>query len=242
LASGAKADFWSDLLNNVLKPTGEQIVNQLKPVITDAANNAINQILGSLGKKRSIPISKEQLEKIKEVISQHAQKWGDKFQGLFDKLKELAEKIKDQSWVQAGLTKREVHDLIDAEHARHVRDTKSIINSLVGSLVGSLAGTITDKISEVTGINIPSHIVSGAVNAAINAGVIDKIVGAFGKREVTRSLISSLKDHVSSVWDKVTGNVADVTDTIKEHTDKIMDLSRSSYPMAPTQLNKSKRQ
>jgi len=223
LAGGAKADFLGDLINNILKPTGQQIVDQLKPIITDAANNALQQILGSLG-KRSIPVSKEHLDKIKEVMANHIQSFKDKMAGLFDKLKELAEKVKDKSWVSAGLTKREVHALIDAEHARHVRDTRGILNSIIGSVVGTAVGAITDKISEVTGINIPSSLVSGAINTAINSGALDKILGAFGKREIaTRSLIDTLKEHVSGVWDKVTGDVNDAKDKIKEHTDKIME-------------------
>ncbi|XP_064639485.1 uncharacterized protein LOC135495026 [Lineus longissimus] len=174
-----KADFFDDLFAQVLKPTAEQIVQ--------AGQNALLQlleqgVLSNLG-KRGVdfdPVKLQAfLDKAREVL-------GEKFEPLketilegYKELIEFAQNVNSLSWVNKGMTKRDLHNALDVIVKTHQSKLRDVWTDLLGNLgnmgIGLLGQTVATGLGELQNL--------------LNQGVGDL---AGKKRDVWTDLLANL--------------------------------------------------
>jgi len=222
LGAGAKADFFDDLLNQVLKPTAQQLVQAGSQALAQLITQTLTSSLG----KRDLDFSKLQglLDKLKDKL-------GDKFQNLHDvilngykELMQMGQNINSLSWVNKGVTKRDLHKMVDMIVAENQKKIRTVWTDLLQNLGNAGIGILNQAVG--TGL--------GELQNLLNQGV----GGLAGKRDVTQQLTDALKphidnavavagqvgnaikDHVNNLWNTVQ-SVGQLPDKLQPHIDKI---------------------
>ena len=111
LSAGTNAGFFDDLLGKVLKPA-----HQLAQAGPQAILQLLEQGLAGVGKHGvDLDPAKVQafLDKIKELLDEKFRPLHDVIADGYKELLQLAQNINSMSWVNKGVTKRDLHNMVD---------------------------------------------------------------------------------------------------------------------------------
>ncbi|XP_064639487.1 uncharacterized protein LOC135495028 [Lineus longissimus] len=164
-----KADFFDDLFAQVLKPTAEQLVQVGQNALLQLLQQGLISGLGKRGVDFDPVKLQAFLDKAKEVL-------GEKFEPLketilegYKELIEFAQNVNSLSWVNKGVTKRDLHNAVDMIVAKNQGKLRDAWTDLLGNLgnmgIGLLGQTVATGLGELQNI--------------LNQGV-----GNLGKREL----------------------------------------------------------